>query len=102
MQRAVPVMTLSAARDAHGAGLVRQAGEKDDLAGEVHALLALGEGAAQDDIVHERGIEAPGALEKSAHDGGGHVVGPYGGQATLEGLADGGSSCGDEDGFVHD
>ncbi len=66
----------------------RQVGEEADQAGDVEPLLALGEGAA-DDEVFEVADRNAGALDQPADDGGGKVVGPHPGERALAGEMEG-------------
>ena len=59
---------MVAPRDGH-----RQVRDLPDQARHVQALLALREGAAEDQVLDVRGID-PGPLDQSEHDGGREVV----------------------------
>src|SRR5204863_7393474 len=83
-------------------GLDRQPGEEADHARDVEALLALLVGAAEDDILDRRGIEAPAREERPhAHDA--QVVGADVLEDALlrMSLPDGGADSVDHYDFAH-
>ena len=55
----------------------RQARQRRDDARQVHALLALREGAAHDDILDQLGIEVGHALGRRAHRDRGQIIGAH-------------------------
>jgi len=79
----------------------RQLGQKADQAGDVEALLTLGKGAADDQILDGRRIDL-GALDQGCHDLGGQIVRTHAGQVALAGEMERGPGVArDHDGF-HD
>ncbi len=79
---------------------MRQAGEQPDDARDVVALRAFGIGAAQDDVLEQRGVEV-GALEQAGDDLGRQRVGANAREGTLAREVERGTGIGSDDGF-HD
>ncbi len=87
--------------DGHGGGADRQAGAQGRDAGDIHSLLRLRHGAAEDHVFNLVAVKL-GQAGKSAFDrGGGEIVGAGGGQRSPARLADGGSDTADDDGISH-
>ena len=68
--------------DRRGGDALRQAGEKADQAGDVQPLLALGEGAADDQVLDRLRVDA-GALDQRGDHLRRQIVGPDAGEAPL-------------------
>ena len=83
-------------------GFDGQSGAKSGDARDVHALLAFGHGAAEDDVVNFLGIEAGNARKRFLDGERGEIVGPRGAQGAFVGAAYGGADGGNDDGFWHD
>ncbi len=87
--------------DGHGGGGDGQAGAEAGYAGDVHSLLGLGHGAAEDYVFYLGAVELGDAGEGSVDGGGGEVVGARGAEGSARGFADGGADGGGDDCFVH-
>ena len=85
--------------DGHGGGGDGQAGAEAGDAGDVHSLLGLGHGAAEDDVFDLGAVELRDAGEGSGDGDGGEVVGARGAEGSAWGFADGGADCGGDDDF---
>ncbi len=81
------------------AALIGESGAEGGDAGDVHTLLGLGEGAAEDYVVHFFHVKLGNAAERAAHGDGSKIIGPGGAQGTARGLAHGGANGADDDGF---
>ena len=77
--------------DGHAAGRGGDAGQSGDRPRQVEALLALGKGAAENDVLDERRVESGHALQRPAHGHGCQVVRPYLLQAPFVRTAKGGA-----------
>ncbi len=69
--------------------------------GDVHSLLGLGHGAAEDDVVDLGFVELRDACERTVDGDGGEVVGARVAEGSAGGLAYGSSDGGGDDGFIH-
>ena len=87
--------------DGHGRRANRQAGAQGRDAGDVHSLLRLRHGTAQDHVFDLVAIKLGHAGEGAFDRGRGQIVGARRGQRTSTGLADGGSDSADDDGVSH-
>ena len=70
--------------DGRGRGALRQPGQEADQARDVQALLALGEGAADDHVLDRLRVD-PRALDQRGDDLGRELVRPDAGEAALVG-----------------
>ena len=68
------------------------AGAEAGDAGDVHALLGLGHGAAEDDVLHLARLDAGGALQGLGDDRRPQLVGPRGSEGPPGRLADRGAN----------
>jgi hypothetical protein len=78
-----------------------QAGPLGGDAGDVEALGALGDGAAEQDVLDLGRVEPLGPPDRLGDGRPGHVVRPAGAQRAPRRPADGGPRAGDDDGFLH-
>ena len=72
-----------------------QARQPGDDAREVHALLALGEGAADDDVFDQAEDRIGDALERAADGDGGQIVAAHDAERALVRAPDGRTHCAD-------
>ena len=70
-------------------------------AGDVHSLLGLRHGAAEDDVFDLGAVELRDAVECSVDGEGGEIVGARGAEGSARGFAYGGADCGGDDDFFH-
>ena len=61
--------------DRDGRRLYRQSRAKARDARDVQTLLGLGHGATEDDVLNVSRVDAGGAIQDLAHDGGGELIG---------------------------
>ena len=87
--------------DRHRRGRDRNAGPEARDPGDVHALLGLRHGAAEDHVVDLGRVDARGAAQALADGRGGHLVGAGRAERALGGLARGGANGGSDDGVGH-
>ena len=87
--------------DGHRRDFDRQSGAQGGDAGDVHALLGLGHGAAEDDVFDFFGVKLGHALERALDGDGGQIVGTGGAQRAFEGASDRGTNGGDDYDFTH-
>jgi hypothetical protein len=87
--------------DGHGGAGDGQAGAEAGDARDVHPLLSLGRGAAEDDVFNLRLVQLRDALERSVDGVGGEVVRAGGAQGAARGLAGGGADGGCNDDVSH-
>ncbi len=87
--------------DRHAADVVRQASAEGGYLGDVHALLGLGSGAADNDVLDLAFIQLRNTCERAGNGGGSHVVGACGAERAARGFADCGADCGCDDDFIH-
>jgi hypothetical protein len=80
--------------------LLRQPGQQQADAGDVHALLGFRHGAADDDVADQLRVEAGRARHDVADDVGQHVVGAHVLQRAAD-LADRGARGGDDVGVLY-
>src|SRR5208283_4703421 len=83
--------------DGHGGAGDGQAGAEAGDARDVHALLGLGRGAAEDDVLDLGAVKLRDAFEGPVDGVGGEIVGARGAQGAARGLADGGADGGCDD-----
>src|SRR5260370_7940447 len=69
--------------DCHRAGGDRQARQRRDDAGDIHSLLALWEGAPDDDVFDRGEVEVLGALDGGAHGDCGEIIGAHAPERAL-------------------
>jgi hypothetical protein len=86
--------------DGHARHALRQAGQQQADAGDVHALLGFRHGAADDDVADQLRVEAGRARHDVADDVGQHVVGAHVPQRAAD-LADRGARGGDDVGVLY-
>ena len=70
-------------------------------AGNVHSLLRLGRGTAEDHVFDLFGIHLGHALKRALDGDGGQFVGTGGAQCALKGASHRGANRGDNDDFSH-
>ena len=87
--------------DGHPGHLLGVEPHQRDEAADVEALLGLGGGVADDDVVDEVGVEFRQRSHEVANDLGGEVVRADVAQRALGGLADRAAGSGDDVGVLH-
>src|SRR5260370_13621671 len=87
--------------DGHGGGVHGKAGAEGGDARDVHALLAFGHGAAEDDVVDLLGVDGGHAGERFLDGESGEIVGARGAQRSFVGAAYGSADGRDDYGFGH-
>ena len=87
--------------DRAGRGAVGNAGAQGGDAGDVHSLLRLRHGAAQDDVFHFVRLQARHAGDGFLDGKGGQVVGPHGAQSSPGRLPHRGANHRSNHSFLH-